>query len=92
MENTGDPYSSPDAHDEMLKRLIKMAWDRYEPETKDFFVQLSNKDPDIKEQLDKLDTSPETSKADRLGNSERKGGGGEVIVPSVADTSSDGEE
>jgi hypothetical protein len=86
-DNIGDPSASPDEHDETLKRIIKMAWDRYEPETKDFFGQLANKDPDIKEQFEKLDKSPEITKADRLGQSERRAGNGEVIVPSLADTS-----
>ena len=91
MGNIGDPHASPDAHDDTLKRIIRMAWDRYEPETKDFFGQLANKDPDIKEQLNKLDKSPELTKADRLGQSE-KDGNDDVVVPSLADTGSDGDD
>jgi len=90
MGDVGDPNASPDSQDDTLKRIVRMAWDRYEPETKDFFGQLANKDPDIKEQLDKLDRSPEMTKADRLGQSE-KGSDGDVVVPSLADTSSEGD-
>ena len=85
LRESGD-IDDPNGNEETLKKIIRLAWDRYEPETKDFFNQLANKDPDIKQELEDLDKNPEITKADRLGNSERKGDEQDVVMPAAADT------
>jgi len=90
-EGINDPSQSPDMEEHVLKKIIRLAWDRYEPEAKDFFRQLANKDPDVKEQLDKLTKSTDLTNADRLAGAEASGNG-EVIVPSLADAGSGDDE
>ncbi len=46
-----------DIHEPELNSLIKIsriAWDRYRVEAKQFFQGLAHKDPEVKEELDKL--------------------------------------
>ena len=58
----------PNKGDDSLIKIIRLAWERYRPETKHFIGQLSNKDPDIKELEGKLDTSPEFTDPDIEGD------------------------
>jgi TolA-binding protein len=83
---------SVEAETSLLKELIRMAWNRYQPEVQDFFNQLANKDPEMKEKLNKLIRSPEElSHADRLAMDEKKKRNLEIIAPPLAD-SGGGEE
>jgi hypothetical protein len=67
-----------------LTKLVRLAWDRYEPETKDFFRQLANKDPDIKDTLSKMDNEDDLDMANR---GQRDKDDQDVIAPPEADTS-----
>lgn len=68
---------------EVLSRMTKLAWDRYEPETKNFFQQLADKDPDIKDEFNKIDDGRSKDiNHNRDQNSEK-----DVIAPPEADTS-----
>lgn len=46
-----------DQKSNLLNKLIGLSWDRYEPETKDFFDKLSRKDPEIKNIFDQIESS-----------------------------------
>lgn len=67
-------------HREILAKIIDLAWQRYEPEVKDFLMQLSAKDPDLRAEFQKIEKAsedrPPTKRLQDLG-----------IVPSIADTS-----
>jgi hypothetical protein len=44
---------------EILEKIVKLVWDRYRAETKEFFVEIGKKDPEIKELVDKMDRAKE---------------------------------
>lgn len=76
----------PENQDDMLVKLVRLAWKRYSQETKDFFSQLGNKDPDIKELLAKIEKpSEELSSADRIGDDVKDDM--DIVAPPAADTS-----
>jgi predicted ArsR family transcriptional regulator len=50
LKNLSENVGKQDA----LNELIKLAWSRYNPETKDFLEKMSNKDADMNRLLDKL--------------------------------------
>jgi hypothetical protein len=76
---------APNTGDDNLVKIIRLAWERYRPETKHFFGQLSNKDPDIKKLEGKLDNSQNPTD-DRM-DQERGDDTDDVVMPPSADTS-----
>jgi hypothetical protein len=77
---------APENQDDLLVKLVRLAWKRYAQEAKDFFSQLGNKDPDIKELLTKIERpSEELSAADRVEGDVKDDF--DVVAPSAADTS-----
>lgn len=57
----------------LLNKLVDLAWNRYEPETKDFFDKLSKKDPEIRsifEQIENADTAEPDVIAKNIADSE----------------------
>jgi hypothetical protein len=80
-----EPQAEPQGSGDSLVEIIKLAWERYRPETKHFIGQLSNKDPDIKRLEEKLDDSsaPNDGRMER----ERDDGTDDVVMPPEADTS-----
>lgn len=79
----------PTSQDDTLGKLIRLAWDRYEPETKDFFSSLADKDPDIKDEFNKLDKTPSHRGNYMTGHQEKEK---DVIIPAAADSSSGSDE
>jgi hypothetical protein len=53
-------YISNNNKEDSLSKLIKLTWERYNPEIRDFFEKISSKDADIRQLLEELDT-PESS-------------------------------
>lgn len=43
--------------DGALGKIMKIAWDRYEGETREFLANLAKKDPDIKAEFEAIDSS-----------------------------------
>lgn len=68
LDPTGQELKTADIHgkkDTVLNSIMKIAWDRYEGETREFISNLAKKDPQIKTEFDSLDsarhgTSPNT--------------------------------
>lgn len=89
-----DQFSDPtgqseaDGIENCLLKIARISWDRYESETKDFFRQLANKDPDIKEQLDKIDSEDNDPASRGEENNDDK----DIISPPQSDTNSGSEE
>jgi hypothetical protein len=43
--------------DGLLSQLIKLTWERYNPEIRDFFDKISSKDADIRQLIQQLDSA-----------------------------------
>lgn len=58
LDPTGAELKTADIHgkkDSVLSAIMKIAWDRYEGETREFISNLAKKDPEIKSEFDNLD-------------------------------------
>jgi hypothetical protein len=53
-------YISNNNKEDSLSKLIKLTWERYNPEIRDFFEKISSKDADIRQLLQEID-DPESS-------------------------------
>lgn len=70
--------------EKILNKMIEMAWNRYHSETKNFFQNLAEKDPEIKEAFSELEGKG-PSQGDRV--SAPFDDDKDTIVPPEADTS-----
>lgn len=50
--------------EDLLNKLIKLTWTRYNPEIRDFFDKISSKDAEVRDILQKIDSVPEDQESD----------------------------
>lgn len=43
--------------EDLLSKLIKISWERYNPEIRDFFDKISSKDADVRQLMQQLDSA-----------------------------------
>jgi len=80
-----DELDTPENQDDLLAKLVRLAWRRYAQETKDFFSQLGSKDPDIKDLLTKAERPTDEMPPDRVPDD--LGDDMDVVAPPAADSS-----
>lgn len=50
--------------EDLLNKLIKLTWQRYNPEIRDFFDKISSKDADVRDILQNLDSVSQEQESD----------------------------
>lgn len=73
-------YISSNSKEDSLNKLIKLTWERYNPEVRDFFDKISAKDADIRQILQELDAPDNSEESDVISKnaSDSNFGNGEI--------------
>lgn len=73
-------YVSSNNKEDSLNKLIKLTWERYNPEIRDFFDKISVKDADIRQILQELDAPDNSEESEVISKnaSDSNFGNGEI--------------
>lgn len=73
-------YVSSNNKEDSFNKLIKLTWERYNPEIRDFFDKMSSKDADIRQILQELDAPDNSEESDVVSKnaSDSNFGNGEI--------------